>query len=156
MRAGDTDFALTTQFDQWAEKVDFVLGTDSIAALRTRAEALDPSAWQRLERPAPYENTTGKTRARRHNRKQEVVKQRQFLNLQLNYEDVAEFTYQPKNRAGFVRMEFKRFLDTVIRIPAMVLTRARSIVVRLVAYTVNLDRFFSAWATTERTHFGYG
>ena len=41
-------------------------------------------------------------------------------------------------------------------IPAMVLVRARSIVVRLVAYTVNLDRFFSAWATTERTHFGYG
>jgi hypothetical protein len=28
--------------------------------------------------------------------------------------------------------------------------------VRLIAHTVNLDRFFSAWATTERTHFGYG
>ena len=25
-----------------------------------------------------------------------------------------------------------------------------------VAYTINLDRFFSAWATTERTRFGYG
>ena len=52
--------------------------------------------------------------------------------------------------------EFKRFLDTVIRIPAMVLARARAIVVRLAAYTANLDRFFSAWATTERTRFGYG
>ena len=49
--------------------------------------------------------------------------------------------------------EFKRFLDTVIRIPAMVLVRARAIFVRLVAYTVNIDRFFSAWATTERIRF---
>jgi hypothetical protein len=258
---GDTDFALTAQFDRWAAQVDFVLGTDNIAALRTRAEALDEQAWARLQRPAPYENKTGRTRARRHNRKQEVVKQREFVNLRLNGEDVAEFTYQPgkcahayrvvvlrKNisrakgedvlideiryffyfttysadthtparivelandrcdqenihgqlksglgalrapvddllsnwaymliaalawnikswhammmhrnddRHGFIRMEFKRFLDTVIRIPAIVLTRARAIVVRLVAYTVNLDRFFSAWATTERTRFGY-
>jgi hypothetical protein len=265
---GDTDFALTANFDRWAQQVDFVLGTDNIAALRARAEALDPSAWQRLERPAPYETRTGTTRARRHNRKQEVITERGFVNLKLNYEDVAEFTYRPgkcgrayrvvvvrKNisrskgeevlidevryffyfttypadthtparivelandrcdqenivgqlksglgalhapvddllsnwaymliaalawnikswhammmhrkhdRAAFIRMEFKRFLDTVIRIPAMVIVRARAIVVRLVAYTVNIDRFFSAWATTERicfnlTHaFGFG
>src|SRR5262249_12112145 len=31
---GDTDFALTAQFDQWAQRVDFVFGTDNIAALR--------------------------------------------------------------------------------------------------------------------------
>jgi hypothetical protein len=259
---GDTDFSLTANFDRWAQQIDFVLGTDNIAALRTRAEALDPSAWQRLQRPTPYENTTGATRARRHNRKQEVVDERGYLNLRLNYEDVAEFTYRPgkckrdyrvvvvrKNishmkgeqalieeiryffyvttypatthtpaqivelanercdqenivgqlksglgalrapvddlhsnwaymliaalawnikswhammmhrnhhRHAFIRMEFKRFLDTVIRIPAMVIVRARALVVRLVAYTVNLDRFFSAWATTERTRFGYG
>jgi hypothetical protein len=30
-------------------------------------------------------------------------------------------------------MEFKRFLDTVIRIPAMVIVRVRALVVRLVA-----------------------
>lgn len=259
---GDTDFALTAHFDRWAQQVDFVLGTDNIAALRTRAQALEASAWTRLHRPAPYENKTGQTRTRRHNRKQEIVAERGFLNLRLNHEDVAEFSYQPgkcrqpyrvvvvrKNisrmkgeqalvdeiryffyfttysaqthtpaqivelandrcdqenihgqlksginalhapvgdlhsnwaymliaalawnikswhammmhrrhdRHGFIRMEFKRFLDTVIRIPAMVIVRARAIVVRLVAYTVNLDRFFSAWATTERTRFGYG
>jgi hypothetical protein len=259
---GDTDFSLTAHFDRWAGQVDFVLGTDNIKAMRTRAEALDPSAWQRLQRPVPYENKTGTTRARRHNRKQEIVDERGYLNLRLNYEDVAEFTYRPgkcqrdyrvvvvrKNisrikgeeplieeiryffyfttypatthtpaqivelandrcdqenihgqlksglgalrapvddlhsnwaymliaalawnikswhammmhrnhdRHAFIRMEFKRFLDTVIRIPAMVLVRARAIVVRLVAYTINLDRFFSAWATTERTRFGYG
>lgn len=259
---GDTDFALTAHFDQWAEQADFVLGTDNIAALRTRADALPETAWTRLHRQPPYQTTTGQTRARRHNRKQELVTERGYLNLRLNYEDVAEFAYQPgkcrhayrvvvvrKNisrmkgehalvdeiryffyfttytadthtcarivelandrcdqenihgqlksglgalrapvddllsnwaymliatlawnikswhammmhrthdRAGFTRMEFKRFLDTLIRVPAMVCVRARAIAVRLAAHTVNLDRLFSAWATTERTRFGYG
>ncbi|MCE7004711.1 transposase [Kibdelosporangium philippinense] len=49
---GDTDFALTAQFDRWAQQADFVLGTDNIAALRTRAEALEASAWTRLHRRA--------------------------------------------------------------------------------------------------------
>jgi hypothetical protein len=263
---GDTDFALTAHFDKWAQQVDFILGTDSIAALRTRAQVLPETAWTRLHRPAPYTTKTGKTRKRRHNRKQEVVAERGYLNLRLDHEDVAEFTYRPgkcarpdrivvlrKNisrmrgeqalideiryffsfttyptdthpparivelanarcdqeniigqlksginalhapvddlhsnwaymliaalawnikswhammmhrtddRHRFIRMEFKRFLHTVIRIPAMVAVRARTIVVRLVAYTVNLDRFFSAWATTEHIRFspatGYG
>jgi hypothetical protein len=68
----------------------------------------------------------------------------------------AMMMHRNHDRHAFIRMEFKRFLDTVIRIPAMVIVRARTLVVRLVAYTVNLDRFFSAWATTERIRFGYG
>jgi Transposase DDE domain group 1 len=263
---GDTDFALTANFDRWAQQVDFVLGTDNIAALRTRAETLDASAWRRLHRPAPYVASTSTRRARRHNRKRQVIAERGFVHLRLDYQDVAEFAYRPgkcarayrvvvlrKNisrmkgehalldevryffyfttyaadthpaarivelangrcdqeniigqlksginalhapvgdlhsnwaymliaalawnikswhatmmhrktdRRAFIRMEFKRFLDTVIRIPAMVSVRARGIVVRLLAYTVNLDRFFSAWASTERIPFrpasGYG
>ena len=51
---GDTDFSLTAHFDRWAQRVDFVLGMDSTAALRARAEALDEAAWQRLQRAAPY------------------------------------------------------------------------------------------------------
>jgi hypothetical protein len=66
----------------------------------------------------------------------------------------AMMMHRKHDRHTFIRMEFKRFLDTVIRIPAMIIARARAIVVRLVAYTVNLDRFFSAWATTERVRFG--
>lgn len=253
---GDTDFALTGNFDRWASQIDFVLGTDNIAALRTRAQALPEVAWTQLRRPAPYQPTTTATRARRHNRKQQVVTERGYLNLRLNHEDVAEFSYRPgkcardyrvvvlrknisrargeqvlideiryffyfttypadthpasrivelandrcdqeniigqlksglgalrapvdnlhsnwaymliaalawnikswhamtmhrkTNRHDFIRMEFKRFLDTVIRIPAMVLARARTIVIRLVAYSPNIDRLFSAWATTER------
>jgi len=92
---GDTDFALTAHFDRWAAQVDFVLGTDNIAALRTRAEALPDKAWKPLQRPARYENKTGATRTRRHNRKQEVITERGFVNLRLDHEDVAEFSYRP-------------------------------------------------------------
>jgi hypothetical protein len=92
---GDTDFALTAHFDRWAEQADFVLGTDNIAALRTRAEALPATAWTRLHRPAPYQTKTGARRARRHNRKRQVIAERGFVNLRLDYEDVAEFTYRP-------------------------------------------------------------
>jgi hypothetical protein len=66
----------------------------------------------------------------------------------------AMMMHRTQDRRGFIRMEFKRFLDTVIRIPAMVIVRARAIVVRLVAYTLSVDRFFSAWATAERVQFG--
>src|SRR6266542_2740967 len=67
----------------------------------------------------------------------------------------AMMMHRKHDRHAFIRMEFKRFLDTVIRIPAMVLVRARAIVVRLIAYTVNIDRVFSAWATTERIRSGH-
>ncbi|MQA76843.1 MAG: IS1380 family transposase, partial [Solirubrobacterales bacterium] len=93
---GDTDFSLTANFDRWAEKTDFIFGMDNNATLRTHAEALDEQTWTRLERPAPYETKTGTTRARRHNRKKEVITDREFLNLELNYEDVTEFTYRPR------------------------------------------------------------
>jgi Transposase DDE domain group 1 len=256
---GDTDFALTAHFDQWAQQVDFVLGTDNIAALRTRAEALPDKAWKPLTRPTRYANKTGTTRTRRHNRKQQVVHERGFVNLRLDHEDVAEFTYRPgkcargyrvvvlrKNisrmkgedvlideiryffyfttysaqthtpaqivalangrcdqenivgqlksginamhapvddllsnwaymiiatlawnikawhammmhrthdRHAFIGMQFKQFLHTVIRIPATIVVGARGILVRLLAYTVNLDRFFTAATTTERVRF---
>jgi hypothetical protein len=66
----------------------------------------------------------------------------------------AMMMHRKEDRNAFIRTEFKRFLDTVIRVPATVIVRARATVVRLLAYTVNLDRFFSAWATTERIRFG--
>ncbi|WP_010309666.1 hypothetical protein [Saccharopolyspora spinosa] len=67
----------------------------------------------------------------------------------------AMMMHRTRDRHAYVRMEFKRFLDTIIRIPDMVIVRARGIVIRLVAYTLGLDRFFSAWATTERIRFGF-
>jgi hypothetical protein len=55
---GDTDFSLTAHFDRWAERVDFILGMDSTAALRSRAEALDETLWSRLERSAGHDSPT--------------------------------------------------------------------------------------------------
>ena len=254
---GDTDFSLTAHFDRWAKQVDFIFGMDASPALRQRAEALDPARWRRLHRPAPYQSTTGTTRARRPNHKQRIVTERGYLNLSLDHEDVAEFYYIPgkcsrayrvvvvrKNisrsrgenvlfdeiryffyvttrtdltaqqvvelanercdqeniigqlksginalrvplydlvsnwaymvtatlawnikswlammmhrkadRHEHIRMEFRRFLESLILIPAMVMRRARTVTVRLIGYTPSLDRLLSVWHTTERTRF---
>jgi hypothetical protein len=92
---GDTDFSLTAHFDDWAQRTDFIFGMDCNQALRSRAEALRESAWQSLKRPPPYQSRTGQTRERQENEKQRIVQERGFLNLELNFEEVAEFGYQP-------------------------------------------------------------
>jgi hypothetical protein len=101
---GDTDFSLTEHLDRWAQRVDFVFGMDNTAALRRVAEGLDESRWERLHRPAPYQPRTGKRRSRRDNTKQQIVKEREYLNLQLNHEDVAVFDYQPHKCARAYRV----------------------------------------------------
>jgi hypothetical protein len=68
---------------------------DANAALTRLADGLDESCWRPLRRRAPYENKTGTTRARREDVKERIVKEKGYLNLKLNYEDVAEFDYQP-------------------------------------------------------------
>ncbi len=93
---GDTDFSLTAHFDRWAQRVDFIFGMDASAALRGRAEALDEACWQRLERGPKYETLTGQTRQRfQTDEKERIVRERGYVNLELKYEDVAEFNYQP-------------------------------------------------------------
>lgn len=255
---GDTDFSLTAHFDRWAERVDFVFGMDNTAALRQRAEALDASAWKPLHRKPRHQTRTGKRRARRDNHKQRIVTERGYLDLRLNHEHVAEFTYRPgkcarayrvvvvrknisrargeqvlfdeiryffyittrtdltaqqvvalanercdqenvieqlkngvnalrvplydlvsnwaymvcaalawnikswfalmlhrkQDRREHIRMEHRRFLTSIILIPAMIIRRARGITVRLIGYSPSLDRLFNAWTTIERTRFG--
>ena len=92
---GDTDFSLTGHFDRWAQRVDFVFGMDANAALRSRAEALDASAWKPLSRRVKHQPASGQTRQREANHKQRIVTERGYLNSTLNAEDVAEFDYQP-------------------------------------------------------------
>ena len=105
---GDTDFSLTGHFDlparsaqagRWAKDTDFIFGMDCNSALRTRAEALDEANWQRLHRPhacLPCRHRQApQKRQRRDNEKQRIVKARGYLKLALNFEDVAEFDYQP-------------------------------------------------------------
>ena len=92
---GATDFSLTANFDRWARKVDFIFGMDCNDTMRCHADALDEDAWRRLERPAAYDPSTGQTRQREPNHKQRIVTDRGYVNLELNFEDVAEFDYQP-------------------------------------------------------------
>jgi hypothetical protein len=94
---GDTDFSLTAHFDRWAQRADFIFGMDCNQALRSRAEAVDEACWQRLERRPKYTTLTGQTRQRfQSNEKERIVRERAYPNLELNYEDIAEFSYQPK------------------------------------------------------------
>ncbi len=93
---GDTDFSLTKHFDHWAEQADFIFGMDSTATLRSCAEALSDDQWSRLTRQPRYATLTDDTRERvQENEKARIVTERGYLNLHLNFEDVAEFAYQP-------------------------------------------------------------
>ena len=93
---GDTDFSLTGHFDRWAERVDFLFGMDASPALCSRAQALDETSWQRLERGPKVPTLTDQKRQRfQTNEKERIVRERGYVNLELNYEDVAEFSYRP-------------------------------------------------------------
>jgi len=256
---GDTDFSLTAHFDRWADKVDFLFGVDAMPALCSRADALEEDCWRPLERKPPYEARTEQKRQRfQENEKARIVREREYVNLELKHEDVAEFEYQPgkckrpyrmvvvrkniskskgecalfdeiryffyittrtdlsaaqvvrcanercdqenvieqlKNgvgalrvplydlvsnwaymviaalawnikswfsmmlhlkddRATYVRMEFRRFIHSMILIPCRVIRRARSTTLRLIGYQPTQDRFFSVSHTIERAAFG--
>jgi hypothetical protein len=58
-------------------------GIDNNPTLRLIAESLDETAWRRLHRPPAYQPRTGARRARRDNTKQLIVKDREYLNLQV-------------------------------------------------------------------------
>jgi len=92
---GDTDFSLTEHFDRWEEDgVKFVFGLDATEQLYELAENLPISAWKILKRRAKH---TVKTTPRgRHVRvKERIVKEREFENIHLRREYVAEFRYRP-------------------------------------------------------------
>ena len=92
---GDTDYALTHEFDRWDEQQNrFVVGYDAKRNLVEIAENLQESEWQELER---REKRVMKTepRARPENTKERIVDQREYKNFTLEEEAVAEFSYRP-------------------------------------------------------------
>jgi hypothetical protein len=92
---GDTDFTQTERLDSWdAANVTFVFGIDAMPNLYDLAEKVPQSDWRELERRPRYEVKTS-PRKRPDNVKEEIVKQREFENIQLQKEHVAEFDYQP-------------------------------------------------------------
>jgi hypothetical protein len=93
---GDTDFSQTTHLDGWHAQGDvrFVFGMDSTAALHVLADELPDSAWKPLKRPPKYSAKT-KPRARPERHKQRIVEERQFKDVRLVEEWVAELPYRP-------------------------------------------------------------
>ena len=92
---GDTDFTQTGELDRWdADGVEFVFGIDAMKNLVEIARDLPKTAWKRLIRRAKYEVRT-QERARPENVKEQIVRQREFENIRLVAESVAEFDYRP-------------------------------------------------------------
>ena len=92
---GDTDFTQSAELDRWdADGARFIFGIDAMANLVARAENLPKTAWKRLKRPAKYEVKTV-LRERPPNVKEQIVRAREFKNIRLVSEQVAEFAYRP-------------------------------------------------------------
>jgi hypothetical protein len=66
----------------------------------------------------------------------------------------AMMLHRKADRREFIAMEFRRFINAVILVPAMVIRRARGITIRILGYHPELAKFFSTWRTIERTAYG--
>jgi len=99
---GDTDFSLTRNFDRWDAKAGFVFGYDTKQNLIQRSDGLPADVWKPLQRPEREIKTV--QRLRPENVKEKVVKDREFKNIRLNSEQVAEFDYRPTHCKKTYRM----------------------------------------------------
>lgn len=101
---GDTDFALTENFDRWHEdNVKFVFGYDAKPNLIKIAESLAKDEWKPLQRrPGPERKTDRRTG--RPNFKEEIVEQKEYLNKRCVGEEIAEFDYTPQSCKHSYRM----------------------------------------------------
>ena len=92
---GDTDFTQTKALDGWHGRgVQFIFGIDAMSNLVEMAESLENKAFKPLTRKPKYTVKT-QPRERPRNVKDAIVKEREFENIRLRSEDVAEFDYAP-------------------------------------------------------------
>ncbi len=92
---GDTDYALTSQFDRFEEDgVKFVFGLDARTNLIERAEGCDEEMYHELVTRTERAIAT-RARTRPHNVKDDIVAERGYKVLRQKAEDVVEFSYRP-------------------------------------------------------------
>lgn len=92
---GDTDYSQTEHLDRWdSDGIRFHFGYAAYPNLRGKADNLDESQWQRLDRPPRYSVST-KERKKPERVKERIVVEREYKNIVLQSEDVAEFEYRP-------------------------------------------------------------
>ena len=92
---GDVDFTQTRHLDRWdAEGIRFIFGIAAMRNLIELAENLDSGAWKPLDRQPKY---TVRTQPRRRppKVKEAIVVQREYKNIRLCGEEIAEFAYRP-------------------------------------------------------------
>jgi hypothetical protein len=123
---GDTAFSQTAHFDRWAaDGVRFVFGFDAYQPMVARAEALDEAAYRELVRKADAVFEQRTERAKQPRIKAEVIAAREYRNLRLFGEEVAEFEHRPSKcqqpyrivvvRKSIVEERGQRCLDTMYR-----------------------------------------
>lgn len=93
---GDTAFSQTAHFDHWTEDgVRFVFGYDAYKPLIERAEGDAASEYAELVRKADVVFETSARRAKQPRIKEQIVRDREYRNLRLEREDVAELEHRP-------------------------------------------------------------
>lgn len=102
---GDTDFSQTEHLDRWDDQgnVSFVFGYDAKPNLQKLADELPANAWRELRRREKRPIKT-QPRQRPDNVKEQIVIEREFENISLEKEEIAEFDYQPLNCNRSYRM----------------------------------------------------
>jgi len=93
---GDTDFTQTRQLDRWSDdpRIRFIFGIDAMPVLCGIADDLPQNAWRKLARRVKHQRR-GESRRRPKNVKEQIVREREFENIRLKSEDIAEFDYRP-------------------------------------------------------------
>jgi hypothetical protein len=92
---GDTDYALTAEFDRFDDDgVRFVFGFDAMPNLIKVAESADEEMYHELVKRAE-ETIATTTRTRPAKVKDDIVRQRGYKVLRQKAEDVVEFSYRP-------------------------------------------------------------
>ena len=113
---GDTDFTQTRALDDWHGRgnVQFIFGINATKNLIEITESLGNKEWKPLVRKPKYTVKT-QPRKRPRNVKEAIVKEREFENIRLQSEDVAEFDYAPGNCCRSYRIVVVRKNLTVER-----------------------------------------
>ncbi len=101
---GDTDFSLTRHFDGWSRAgIKFVFGYDANPSLKSKAEDVPEAEFTELVRQA--ETAFDRVeRAKQPRVKDEIVVEREYLNIRLESEEIAEFEHKPARAEKTYRM----------------------------------------------------
>lgn len=92
---GDTAFSQTAHIDRWDDDgVRFVFGYDAVKAMVRRAENVEGDEYRELVRKADavFE---GAPRATQPRVKEQIIREREYRNMRLEREDVADFEHKP-------------------------------------------------------------